>query len=98
MKNRIIQQIETELSKAKMAEGEMFARHMYAIEALASLAGATTAEATEKVQYMSHSNLTTSQPAITAAELKLMGAKVPVKEDKAVTDDGFGNGESLFDF
>ncbi|TDL97957.1 hypothetical protein ERX27_05715 [Macrococcus brunensis] len=97
MKNKVIQQIEAELSKAKMSDGEMFARHMYAVETLARLA-ATTADADEKVQYVSHSNPTTSQPVISAAELKMMGAKVPTKENKAVTDDGFGNGDSLFDF
>lgn len=91
MKMQLIQQIEAELNKAKHADDEMFKRHMYAIETLARVAAGTSSQQ-QVVETPSKKH------DITEAELKMMGAALTPKQNKAVTDDGFGNGDSLFDF
>lgn len=91
MKTQLIQQIEAELNKAKNAEGEMFKRHMYAVETLARVVAETPSVQQPVIEQQQESG-------ITQAELKMMGAVVTPKNSKAVTDDGLGNGDSLFEF
>lgn len=86
MNRQLIQQIESELNQAKVAADQTtFEKHMYAVQTLAAFAS------TVKEQ-------PASSPVISSAELKMMGGTPELKEQKAKTDDGFGNGESLFDF
>lgn len=89
MNEQLIKQIEQQLALAKTAASSAaFEKHMYAIQTLASLG----AQALPYEQHMPSAGTTE----ISAAELKMMGGTVTGKT--AETDDGYGNGESLFDF
>ncbi|GGB11734.1 hypothetical protein ERX37_09985 [Macrococcus hajekii] len=90
MKAQIINQIMTELEKARTSEDNEFSKHMYAIQTLASLGSCHTYQ-NENPGIKAH------KEEISPAELKLMGGQ-PLKSIKAETDDGLGNGKSLFDF
>ncbi|TDM11989.1 DUF5327 family protein [Macrococcus lamae] len=90
MNQQLIKQIEQELTLAKSAVSQAaFEKHMYAIQTLASLITSMPAASSEPAPSSINSG------DISAAELKMMGGTI---KDKAVTDDGHGNGESLFDF
>ncbi|TDM00853.1 DUF5327 family protein [Macrococcus carouselicus] len=90
MKTQIVNQIQAELEKARTASDNEFSKHMYAIQTLAVLGQQNLNDNVVKSSMQEETNR------ITAAELKMMGGSP--EQSKAVTDDGFGNGDSLFDF
>lgn len=99
MKTQLIAQIERELEMIMDTNDELaINKHLYTIETLARLA-----QETQSVSVIHPSTPKPKlEPAVTEQELRMMGAKVPYtntnSKNLAVTDDGFGNGESLFDF
>ncbi|UTH13656.1 DUF5327 family protein [Macrococcus equipercicus] len=90
MNQQLIKQIEHELALAKTAGSQAaFEKHMYAIQTLAALCSSTGSQEPAAISSIKSDE-------ISAAELKMMGGTI--KGTTAVTDDGHGNGASLFDF
>lgn len=85
MREQIIMQLQSELhALQKTKTTQEFDKHLYAIHKLSSLS--TMTEKTIETQ--------TAQ----SSPPPLYQTPPLVGETRAVTDDGFGNGESLFDF
>ncbi|MCE4957742.1 DUF5327 family protein [Macrococcoides caseolyticum] len=102
MNEKLIEQLSQEITNLKQVKSNAaFNKHLYAIEMLARL-GQTEESGVvmpqTPVQSSSISQSTGPHAGITTEELKMMGAKVVSNDIKAKTDDGFANGDSIFDF
>ncbi|WP_323703347.1 DUF5327 family protein [Mammaliicoccus sp. Dog046] len=109
-KDKIIAAIEEELVGADNAStDETFNKHMYTIH---TLSGLFTKEesVTHDIQVQNNTTIkakpsnTQSSTQISNEEIRKMGGKVSqpstekLTENQLTTDDGIGNGDSLFDF
>ncbi|KIX90739.1 hypothetical protein TP70_06355 [Staphylococcus microti] len=100
-KEKLIQLLEHELMQADQATTDAaFDKHMYAIHTLTAL---YTDQATPKAT--SHVETTTASTKVSDEEIRLMGGRVTetntvpkTADNRLVTDDAIGNGESIFDF
>lgn len=103
MNDKLLSQLQREMNLLQQANHpHEFNKHLYAIETLARLGQTddtvTTFEpATASIPTLT-SKSTGPHAGITTEELKMMGAKVVSDDVKIKTDDGFGNGDSIFDF
>ncbi|WP_414054723.1 DUF5327 family protein [Macrococcus equi] len=102
MNQRLIDQLSQEITYLRQAQNnEAFNKHLYAIELLAKFGqheDNTVSVPQAPVQQSNVSQSTGPHAGITTEELRLMGAKVVSNNQKVKTDDGFGNGDSIFDF
>ncbi|TDM39150.1 hypothetical protein ETI06_10965 [Macrococcoides goetzii] len=102
MNQKLIAQLSQEITLLKQAgSNAAFNKHLYAIEMLARFgqteeSGGTMSDT--PVQTTNVSKSSGPHAGITTEELKMMGAKVVSSDNKVKTDDGFGNGDSIFDF
>ena len=113
-KEKLIEMIEVELVKADQATNHAdFDKHIYAIHTLTALYTTTDDRemqtpsidvAHTAVQTNTSTKTATSSKSVSDEEIRLMGGKVSPKRqtttsnERMVTDDEIGNGESLFDF
>lgn len=102
MNDKLIAQLSQEITLLKQSNSNAeFNKHLYAIEMLARF-GQTEESGVVMLDVPLHqtnvSKSTGPHAGITTEELKKMGAKVVSGDNKAKTDDGFGNGDSIFDF
>ncbi|MGK0554775.1 DUF5327 family protein [Macrococcus capreoli] len=102
MNDKLIAQLSQEIANLKQAKSNAeFNKHLYAIEMLARF-GQTEESGVvmpqTPVQQTNVSRSTGAHAGITTEELRMMGAKVVASDSKVATDDGFGNGDSIFDF
>ncbi|REH75045.1 DUF5327 family protein [Staphylococcus felis] len=110
-KERLIQLLEEELVQADAAKTDAaFDKHIYAIYKLTSLYSESERSLSQnaKVTEMPPSamqNQSISKSKVTQEEIRRMGGKTPPSTNSAqsnnqrmVTDDEIGNGESIFDF
>lgn len=102
MNDKLVQQLSQEINHLKQAKSNAtFNKHLYAIEMLARF-GQTEESGVSMpqtpVQPTTVSQSTGPHAGITPEELRMMGAKVVSNDSKVKTDDGFGNGDSIFDF
>ncbi|PKE30601.1 hypothetical protein CW697_11640 [Macrococcoides caseolyticum] len=103
MNTKLIQKLSEEVEALKRASTVVeFNKHLYAIELIANIGQSETKSITNKPAYMPAESPPVKQTgpheAISPEELKMMGAKVVSNDSKIKTDDGFGNGDSIFDF
>lgn len=109
-RDQLISAIEDELVHADNAtNNETFNKHMHAIHTLSGLIDAEEGKnqgIEVKQPYMKTSStpIKKENPQISNEEIRKMGGKVPDKstvkqnENTLTTDDGIGNGDSIFDF
>ncbi|UOB20384.1 DUF5327 family protein [Macrococcus armenti] len=101
MNEKLIQKLTQEIEALKRAKTNTeFNKHLYAIEMMANI-GQSEAVYTAPSYMQAEvppAKATGPHAGITTEELKMMGAKVVSSEQKIKTDDGFGNGDSIFDF
>ncbi|RAI78904.1 hypothetical protein BFS34_010595 [Macrococcoides caseolyticum subsp. hominis] len=102
MNDKLIQKLSEEVEALKRASTVVeFNKHLYAIEMMANI-GQSETKSIPKPAYMPAESPPVKQTgpheAISPQELKMMGAKVVSNDSKIKTDDGFGNGDSIFDF
>lgn len=102
MNDKLIQKLSEEVEALKRASTVVeFNKHLYAIEMMANI-GQSETKSIPKPAYMPAESPPVKQTglheAISPEELKMMGAKVVSNDSKIKTDDGFGNGDSIFDF
>lgn len=102
MNTKLIQKLSEEVEALKRASTVVeFNKHLYAIEMMANI-GQSETKSIPKPAYMPAESPPVKQTgpheAISPEELKMMGAKVVSNDSKIKTDDGFGNGDSIFDF
>ncbi|WP_414042165.1 DUF5327 family protein [Macrococcus animalis] len=102
MNDKLIEQLSHEIQNLKQVNSNAaFNKHLYAIEMLARFGQTEESGVTmpqTPVQPTQVSNSTGPHSGITQEELRMMGAKVVSNDNKVITDDGFGNGDSIFDF
>lgn len=102
MNDKLIEQLSQEITNLRQANSNAnFNKHLYAIEMLARFgqteeSGVSMPQSPVQTSQVSQS--TGPHAGITTEELKMMGAKVVSNDNKVKTDDGFGNGDSIFDF
>lgn len=98
MNDKLIQKLTQEIEALKRATTHAeFNKHLYAIEMMANIGQVHTAPSYTQAE-APPAKSTGPHAGITTEELKMMGAKVVSSEQKIKTDDGFGNGDSIFDF
>lgn len=109
-KEKLLQLLEEELVQADEASSNAeFDKHMYTIYKLTALyTGSTdsiTAKSSSERPKPSVSSTTQQTNQVTDEEIRMMGGKVSsstpskkTKDNRMVTDDEIGNGESIFDF
>ncbi|UBH22240.1 YwdI family protein [Macrococcus armenti] len=98
MNDRLIQKLTQEIEALKRATTHAeYNKHLYAIEMMANI-GQSKVVHTAPSYSQAEESPTGPHAGITTEELKMMGAKVVSSEQKIKTDDGFGNGDSIFDF
>ncbi|MDJ1112089.1 DUF5327 family protein [Macrococcus sp. S115] len=102
MNDKLIQKLSEEVEALKRASTIVeFNKHLYAIEMMANI-GQSETKSIPKPAYMPAESPPVKQTgpheAVSPEELKMMGAKVVSNDSKIKTDDGFGNGDSIFDF
>ncbi|MGZ9850021.1 DUF5327 family protein [Macrococcus psychrotolerans] len=102
MNDKLIQKLSEEVEALKRASTVVeFNKHLYAIEMMANI-GQSETKSIPKPAYMPAESPPVKQTgpheAVSPEELKMMGAKVVSNDSKIKTDDGFGNGDSIFDF
>jgi len=100
--DKLIQKLSEEVEALKRASTVVeFNKHLYAIEMMANI-GQSETKSIPKPAYMPAESPPVKQTgpheAISPQELKMMGAKVVSNDSKIKTDDGFSNGDSIFDF
>ncbi|WP_210617034.1 DUF5327 family protein [Mammaliicoccus lentus] len=109
-RDQLISAIEDELVHADNAtNNEIFNKHMHAIHTLSGLIDAEEGnnqgiEVKQPYMKTSSTPINKENPQISNEEIRKMGGKVPDKstvkqnENTLTTDDGIGNGDSIFDF
>lgn len=108
-RSQLIAAIEEELVGADTAStNEVFNRHMHAIHTLSGLVDKETDLThdikVEQEMFKAPKKAPKSKPQISDEELRKMGGKVRndtsvnKTENQLTTDDGIGNGDSIFDF
>lgn len=104
-KEKLIQLLEHELMQADQATTDAaFDKHIYAIHALTALyTDQETPKATSSV--VTPTQTPVSSTKVSEEEIRLMGGRVTESstvpktvDNRLVTDDAIGNGESIFDF
>lgn len=104
-REKLIQLLEHELMQADRATTDaVFDKHIYAIHTLTSLyTDQETPKVTSSISATTHTPVTSTK--VSDEEIRLMGGRVTessvtskTTDNRLVTDDEIGNGESIFDF
>ncbi|WP_031545863.1 DUF5327 family protein [Salinicoccus luteus] len=108
MKQEIIAELKQELHRMEVAsQPHEFEKHLYAMERLLGLLksdagsvqyGAPSTGAQDKQAMSEHDRLMLEQMGGKVAGTKPVSAPTAPARETLRTDDGFGNGDSLFDF
>lgn len=102
MNDKLIQKLSEEIEALRRSSTTTeFNKHLYAIEMMANIGQSETKSVSGPAYIPAESppvKQTGPHEAISPEELKMMGAKVVSNDSKIKTDDGFGNGDSIFDF
>ncbi|MGV3042657.1 DUF5327 family protein [Staphylococcus rostri] len=102
-KEKLIQLLEHELMQADQATTDAaFDKHMHAIHTLTAL---YTDQATPQTTVSRPAATPSTSTKVSEEEIRLMGGRVTesntaptTSDNRLVTDDAIGNGESIFDF
>ncbi|UXR78611.1 MULTISPECIES: YwdI family protein [unclassified Staphylococcus] len=102
-REKLIQLLEHELMQADQATTDAaFDKHMYAIHTLTAL---YTDQVTPNTSIPTTTHMPVTSTKVSEEEIRLMGGRVTessvtpkTTDNRLVTDDEIGNGESIFDF